>query len=338
MKKTSKGTGLRYAMLPGIVLAAATMALAADTPSASNWSVAATVGGENNVTVTSGGSAVTVEFAAQNEPPTALRSDLLVGGSDPSGTFNGDLAGRGYSGIRFSINGTGSQPADARVLLRKRVSEDPLRYRDWRYTTVTVSPTPSEWTITDVPLTRSAGWATTTRGDEPTLDALWADDLTDVHAMFVRIQSGGLVAQAYSVSDFRLLGEGLISAPANLSPLKHYFGVDSLEDLTVEELAALMAKDTDKDGMSDYHEILAGFDPFNAESVFAARVAVGPGLNTIEWEGVLGKTYAVWRSNNLTAGFIAIAEGIKCNSTGPMTYPDDDPVPGAPNFYKVVNY
>lgn len=341
MKKTIHYTGFRYVMLPAMAAMVATGVLASDTPPANDWAVAGVIGAASKITVTSGGAAVTVAFAAssQDAPPPALRSDLLVGGSSPAGTFRGDLASAGYSGIRFRINGIGVTPKEASVLIRKVVAVEPeVRYRTWVYKNVSVSAKPGEWTIVDVPLSRSAGWTTSARGDAATLDAYWAADMTDVEAMFVRIQSSGWLAQAYSVSDFRLLGEGIVSAPANLSPLKHYFGVDSLENLTAEAFAAMIASDRDGDGMSDYNEILAGFDPNSAASVFTARVAVGAGKNTISWDGVLGKKYAVWRSNDLTGAFVAIAVDIACKATGVMTHDDNSPVPGKANFYKVVNY
>lgn len=338
MKKTIQSKGFWYMLLPGIAVVAATMVTAADTPSADGYSVATSAG---DVTVTSGGAAVTVIFEAQVMPAsTAVRCDLLVGGSDPSNVFSGNLGGTGYSGIRFKITGTGQQPEDADVKMRIIDSVEPLKYHDWYYSGVTVSSQPGEWTIADVPLQRSAGWTTARayRLSAVQLDALWTADLAKVSAMYVSLQAGGFVKQSYSLSDFRLMGAGVISEPANLTPLQHYFGVDSLDGLTDEELATLMAQDQDQDGMSDYNEILAGFDPRNAASFFATRLAAGTGRNTISWDGVLGKTYAVWRSNDLIAGFLPLVEGIQCTATGVMTIDDNSPEPGKANFYKVVNY
>lgn len=330
MKTTRLTKEFRLAMLPGIAMMAATMALAADTPPAGDWAVASVLGA-SKVTVTPSGNAVTVGFAAQGQPPTALRGDVLVGGSSPSGAFTGDLAGRGYSGIRFRINGTGARPAEAAIRLS-------ANGRNWTYRNVTVSATPGEWTLTDVPLRRSAGWTVAIRGDQSDsrLDALWTGDMVVVDAMVVRLLSGGSAVQAYSVSDFRLMGEGVISEPANLSAVQAYFGVGDVDELT----AQMKQRDSDGDGMSDYHELLAGFDPYSAASVFAARVAIGATSNEISWDGVLGKAYAVWRSNDLRGGFTVLpgAARIECRATGLMTHTDGAPVGGMPNFYKVVNY
>ncbi len=340
MKKTINSNGFRYTLLPILAMMTAAVAMAADAPSADDWTLTETVGSVNKITVVVGGEAVTVSFDAQGTPPSALRSDLLVGGANPSSVFNGNLLEIGYSGIRLRITGTGEQPVESSVLIRTIIGDDPLIYRDWRYTGVTVSTNAGEWTIAEIPLQRSAGW--TTAGDYKLtarrLDALWLDDMADVSAMYIRLQPGGFAAQSYSVSDFRLMGSGIISEPANLTPLQHYFGVDSLKDLDDGELAALMNRDTDGDGMSDYREILAGFDPHSAASVFAAGMTVAAGRNTISWQGVLGKTYAIWRSNDLKSGFLPLIEGIQCTATGLMTRDDDSPATDKPNFYKVVNY
>ncbi len=342
MKTTIQKNEIRFVMLFAIVVLAAAMTMAADTPPAGNWSVAKTSAGEEMIRITAGGNAVTVAFAAQPQPPSELICDLLVGGATPGSVFHGDLVGLGYSGIRLKLVGTGQQPGDAKVLIRRNLSTDPLRYRTWSYSGLLFAETPGEWMIANVPLRRSAGWTVSgghkLTGDE--LDARWADDMGAVESMYVQILSGVAAAQSYSVGDFRLMGPGIISEPANLSALQNYFGVSSLADLTAAEMAALMTRDSDGDGMSDYHELLAGFDPFSRESVFATRMAVTPAGNAITWDGVLGKNYAVWRSTDLRSGFTVLpgAAQLGCAVTGPMTYIDTAPEADAPNFYKVVNY
>ncbi len=339
MKKSIYSTRSGNKLLASVALmVATTVAWAVDTPSADGYAVS---GSPSGVTVSSAGTAVTISFEAQAMPASyALRGDLLVGGANPTSVFNGDLAGSGYSGIRFKITGSGARPAEANVRMRIIDQDDPLKYHDWYYAGVVVSSKPGEWTITDIPLGRSAGW-TTARAYKLTLaklDTLWTNDLSKVSAMYVRIQAGGSAAQSYSISDFRLMGAGAISEAANLTPLQHYFGVDSLEGIESAELAALMARDTDGDGMSDYREILAGFDPHSAASVFAANMTVAAGRNTISWQGVLGKTYAIWRSNDLQAGFLPLIDRIPCTATGLMTRDDNNPATDKPNFYKVVSY
>jgi len=322
-------------MTMATVIAIATSALGAE-----EWLVAESSSTDSRINVTVSGSAVTVQFSQQGSPPSTLRTDIMVGGANPASVFTGNLSEAGYSGIRLRITGTGEQPAEASVLIRTIVSEDPLVTRDWRYSGVTVSPNPGEWTISDIPLQRALGWRTAgdyKRSDDA-LDAMWTEDMQNVEMMFVRLQSGGFAEQAYSVSDFRLMGTGVISAAANLSPLQHYFGIDSFEGLDEKEIAALMAQDSDGNGMSDYHEILAGFDPFDPESVFEARIAAASGRNMISWNAVLGRRYAVWRSTDLGSGFLPLFEGIQATATGVMSIEDEDPVPGKPNFYKVVTY
>jgi hypothetical protein len=340
MKNSVRVRGIVHAYLSGLIVTVATVVMAADVAPTEEWSLAETLGSSRRINVTVAGSAVTVWFAQQGEPPSALRADIMIGGANPSSIFTGNLIERGYSGIRLRITGTGEQPAEAAVVIRRIVQQDPLVTRDWRYQGLRVSPKAGEWTIGDIPLQRSAGWKTAGeyKFSDARLDAMWSADLQDVAMMYVRLQSGGFAEQSYSVSDFQLKGSGVISEAANLSPLQHYFGVESFEGLDDTEVAALMALDSDGDGMSDYHEILAGFDPHNAASVLETRMAAAQGRNTISWYGVLGKSYAVWRSNDLSAGFLPLVDGIRCQATGIMSIDDENPAADSPNFYKVVTY
>ncbi len=337
MKHSIKGGFREYAWMICLVLVSATVVMAADAPRVEEWAVAESTSSSSLITVTVSGSAATVQFAEQGQPPSALRSDVMIGGAASSSVFAGDLLDRGYSGIRLRIAGTGEKPAEASVLFRSIIGKDPVVARVWRYSGLTVSTKPGEWIISEVPLQRSAGWRT--GGDykftSAELDAMWAKDLQNVAMMYVRFQSGGFAEQAYSVSDFRLMGPGVVSESASFSILRKYFGVDSFDELDEAQIAELMARDSDGNGMSDYHEILAGFDPFDSESVFEVRMAPGNGRNKISWNAVVGRRYVVWRSTDLTVGFYPIFEKISME-TGVISIDDEDPVPDTPNFYKVI--
>lgn len=315
-----------------ILVISSALAIAADPPPAGDFGVSSSSSGSAIVQVSdASAAAVTVTFAAQGEPPTPTICDLLIGGIDPSNVFTGDLLGAGYSGIRFKVNGDGTQPEGISVVIRQ---QDGRYLREWVNSRVTVSSVPGEWIITLMPLTREPDWATDFISTKRSYEQIWASDLSAVQAMILRIDPAGSAAQSYSISDFQLVGPGGVSEAANLTPLQAYFGVSSIQDMTPE----MYSRDSDGDGMSDYNEILAGMDPHSAASVFAAAMIQEGAVNRINWTGVLGQRYGVMRSNDLKNGFDLIASGLECRATGSMVFEDNSPVQGMPNFYKVVKY
>jgi hypothetical protein len=309
---------------------------AAVASTASNYAAAPTSVGASKIGITTDGTAATVTFPAKtvgNELP--MICDLLVGGSDPSSQFQGDLSQ--FLGVRFKTTGDGQVPAGIQLVIRREfyaALKD--RSREWLHDGVAVSAAPGEWMINLVPLAREKGWSTYydftyVRKKEA---ESWAEDLGDVTMMVLRITPAGDGAQAYSVDQFQLMGVDGPTEPAQLTSLQAYFGVNTVDELT----AAQRAQDRDGDGMSDLNEILAGMDPEDASSVLAAKCRKVAGGNEVMWDGVLGATYGVMRSTDLGGGFELIASGIGATSTAPMTYTDTAPVAGKPNFYKVVKY
>lgn len=312
---------------------ASSFSVAADSAPADGWQIADTGIGSGSVSVLQGeGNAVTVSFPAQGSPPSPIVADLLIGGSNPDNAFTGNLLEKGYSGIRLRITGGGAVPAELSLVIYQ---VEGTNIREWKYGAIAVSEIPGEWMITLAPLVREKGWTTEYKSVKRSPDVLWTTDLSAVQAMFIRISPSGSAAQSYSVADVQLTGPGVISEPAKLTALEAYFGVSSAEALTAE----MRALDSDGDGMSDYHEILAGLNPYDATSVLSARVAIAATGNTVSWEGVLGGSYGVMRSSNLAEGFELITSGIQGTYTGQvLTYEDTAPAQGKPNFYKVVRY
>jgi len=329
--KNDKSRQFPRFMITVFAALAAASVMAADSPLADNWDVDES-STPASVTVTQDGArAVTIEFPIPNPLNGDLKCDLLIGGADPSSLFNGDLSE--YSGIQFRYMGDIAFSGQIELYIYQRF---PVFHRLWTHEKIGTLGVPLEWTVRKIPFDVDQGW--TRAGYAADTLVAWNSDLSDVHALFLRIvPTGTTQAQTFSISDLQLIGkgDGAISEPATLSPLQAYFGVNSAEELTAD----MLRLDSDGDGMSDYHELLAGLNPYDASSVLAAQVAKTTMSNTVSWQGVLGGRYGVMRSNNLLEGFKLIAADRICGFTGElMTFEDSAPVEGEPNYYKIVKY
>ncbi len=277
------------------------------------------------------GRAVTVRFAELTDPRIPRPStDILVGGSASGNLFSGNLLTTGSSGLRFRVAGDGTQPAAVDVMIYREDKYE--RARTWVHTGVSVSDQAGEWTVIRIPLDPSKGWSPThIVASRYTVEETWAMDLADVDAIFVRISRAGMESQTFSLADFELVGsgDGAITEPANLTLIEDYFGVSNFEEID-------KTLDSNGDGMSDYHCLLAGLDPRDPGSVFAAEAGLGAEGHTISWPGVLYGNYRIMRSTDLKK-FTQIGAK-QAAFTGTQTWVDPSPVEGSANFYKVVKY
>lgn len=277
---------------------------------------------------------VTLAFAAQNpnNPPAPAGgiAEARIGTS--SGAFVGNYIADEIAGLKFSIKGSGVLPQKIQAEIESDLGNG--EYHVWVNDNITVSTTPNEWVTNALAMTRTAGWDLYVIGD-PDMDALWADDLTRVTMIGLRIKPSGWAAQSYTIDEFKLVDiNGLESDPAELTlqeVLMARFGVDSVEEVSEADAAV----DTDGDGMTDLNEIQTAYDPAYENATFAAEiVSVDANGTTIKWPCKEGRTYDVIRAGALGDTFTVIRTGLVASETGYMTYLDENGVEGK-FFYRI---
>jgi hypothetical protein len=99
------------------------------------------------------------------------------------------------------------------------------------------------------------------------------------------------------------------------------------------------ALDADGDGRNNRAEFLAGTDPRNGSSIFAARVAQGPGAGqwNIRFVATVGKTYSVFYKNSLNdTTWIKLSDVSAQGTTGEIGVVDSNVNGGGQRFYQVV--
>jgi hypothetical protein len=95
--------------------------------------------------------------------------------------------------------------------------------------------------------------------------------------------------------------------------------------------------DADHDGMNNWQEWIAGTNPTNAASFLAMKPGAATSSNTaVSWQSILGKSYFLQRSTNLSAQppFFTVQSNI-VGQTGTTTFKDTNTVVISPAFYRV---
>ncbi len=157
-----------------------------------------------------------------------------------------------------------------------------------------------EWVWFDVPLEYAAGW---TMGPS---EAAFNSDIESVDWIGVRIFRNQTEEQAYLIDDF---------------------------------VVASSRYDADGDGMGDLAETRVGTDPHDASSVFKLSMMSSASGITIAWPSQPGFSYDVWRTTDLSAGFLppALAADVPASLSEPFTtYVDTTALENGPYFYRVT--
>ncbi len=143
-------------------------------------------------------------------------------------------------------------------------------------------------------------------------DVLWSSDLM----LPFRIQEPAIPypVNSYTDSVHSASTAGYYIVKVHMPSDTDYDG-DGLSDIWESEffrhpIAAIAGFDTDGDGQSNIEEYIAGTDPTNAASRFAAELEPLPDGFVIHWDAVEGRVYDVRWAPTLTQGFQLLEQAI----------------------------
>mgnify|MGYP006299264917 FL=1 len=282
---------------------------------------------------------ITVAFGDRTTagPPPFTFAKLTADAGTSEGSFVGDYSGA--AGVTFRIKSeTGTAPAYIWLYLYGPAVDGYDTGRTW-YTSCECSGDSGEWTVNNIPLTRDA-WL-------PAKDALteeiFGGDLQGVAGLAIGITPGTSGAETYKIDNFMLVGAEDATFAAGTRQLSDFevalldaFGVTSVDDLTD---AQRNQEDGIVDGMKDLDVLLSLYDSsYYAQHMFALEAAAAaPGVN-VSWAAREGKSYRIYRSTDLVAGFseVTTIDVNDVDGVGLKTYNDLDATGAGPYFYKIV--
>lgn len=282
---------------------------------------------------------------AGGPPPLAAANDLLAASLFAGDVFQGDFTQ--IDSIAFKLKTSVVFPyVVSNPVVRLELitpSAQPIGYSAWSYRRLQPPTQADTWTIYQIPMRLDAGWTNDYWAiqDGINLSDKWNEELVNVTNVTVRTAKQGLFEQSFSVDRFILVGSDFASPAGRLvelgDALRDRFGKTRLDELSELDREA----DTDKDGMSDVNEIVAGSDWNDANSAFKVEVVeMGAGGVTIRWTCVPGGIYTVKRADGIGSSFPFVDRpdgiGLTAGAETVMTYTDTDATGVGPYFYKIV--
>lgn len=251
--------------------------------------------------VTNGTDWVRIDFAAAPQPPEWVPRVAYVypDYGEVGSPFVGDYLDAGAMMLRFDVESDGRQPNKKYIFLRGASG------REWQRD-IDVPDSGGGTAENLVPLDWTE-WSpgTSVDGDD------WVEDLADVAELGIYLRQGGADAyknQYYTVSNFRLVGnDGVAGAPAELTATQRHglltqFGVLDFGNVSAEQ----KSRDTDKDGMSDYHEIIVETAWDSASDRFIAELEHGADRVMIKWRCSQGGVYNVLRASRVGGEYLPV--------------------------------
>lgn len=292
---------------------------------------------ENAIFAVSPDGYVTVIFSARTDCPAFSAGTVMADSGTSGGVFTGDYVASGIRLLGFRIR----SEFDVQIAVSAELVLHGASGRKWYNKSVDVSKTGGLWVPNNIAFGLSSGWNRDGGGDK---SAMWDEDIRNVTGLGIRLTQVGTKAQSYSVDTFVLLdGSGKVVGESGLLParvmdyFKAVYGISSVSEITDE----MRNKDSDGDGMSDWSELMAGTNPLDPNSVFAARiVAFESNGITIKWPVVADGVYQVTKTESWSSAFNMISGDVYPDATeianGYMTYKDQFEPGRGPYFYKII--
>ena len=289
-----------------------------------------------DVTVVEDVGVVTVSFKEQSStrPPVAVDANLNADETVSAEAFVGSYGQAGIEGLSFKLMVDSTAVDVPRGVSLFIIGANDIQ---WVASGLLINNVSGEWVVNNITIDSAdhGVWdREMPRGsdNDEAKNALWLETLNAVKMIGFDFNQQGIDPQSYSVSDFRLIGNGFVSDAAVLTRLQDHLNqeISNVDQLTVTQLT----QDSDGDGVTDYDAImLLDKDPGLQVKVLKIET---DGI-TLEWPKAANKKYALLRCSSLVDGFneVVLDDEISVDS-GQMTYKDGTATNDVPYFYRVI--